>query len=607
MSWWHRAKRARVRFALSWYTPNFRKYWITPTWHFRQHSPASGQWKNWYATEWTGSETIAVEVLSRWQELRDETFAFRDAVYSSTLPVSVIDAAAANLSILKSPTTLRLEDGTFYGWEGCHPAAGSCEGSCTHVWNYQQALPFLFPALERSMREADYKYNLNAAGGLSFRLSLPLGTNYTTERPCADGQFGNVLKLYRDWKLSGDTQWLAKLWPSVKQSIDYAWSPDNPDHWDPEQTGVLWGRQHHTLDMELFGPNSWLTGFYLGALKAAAEMADALGDPDVSAHYSTIYARGRAWVDQNLFNGEYFTQQVDLSDSAILAPFIKSEKALGVLGDTVEQLYWSAEHKELKYQLGGACFIDQALGQWHAGLYGLGDVLDRTKVRTSLESTYRNNFMERLGDIYNPCRVFGMDDESGIVIATWPEGAAKPAVPVPYAQETMHGMEYAFGQLLMAYGMLEEGIKVTAGVRDRYDGAAPQSVERNRMRLQLCPVDGKLGRHDRPLRLQLRRRPRPYRLRAAAAARTASSGASGRAPMPTALSSSATGSIASAGARRGARSEEPWPAARERRAGAAKLNGQGRSPRKAGCRSRVRRASTRGRRQHRGRTCPGSV
>ena len=61
------------------------------------------------------------EVLSRWDELRDETFAFRDAVYRSTLPLPVLDAAAANLSILKSPTTLRLEDGTFYGWEGCHP------------------------------------------------------------------------------------------------------------------------------------------------------------------------------------------------------------------------------------------------------------------------------------------------------------------------------------------------------------------------------------------------------------------------------------------------------------------------------------------------------
>jgi non-lysosomal glucosylceramidase len=459
-----------VRFVIAWYAPNFRKYWITPVWHFRQPSPATGQWKNWYATEWTGAETIAAEVLSRWAELRDDTLRFRDALYGSTLPVAVLDAAAANLSILKSPTTLRLEDGTFYGWEGCHPAAGSCEGSCTHVWNYQQALPFLYPALERSMREADYKYNMNAAGGLSFRLSLPLGTNHTTERPCADGQFGNILKLYRDWKLSGDNGWLAELWPAAKRSIEYAWSSENPDRWDPEQTGVLWGRQHHTLDMELFGPNSWLTSFYLGALKAASEMADAIGEPETAKQYAAIYQRGRSWVDQNLFNGDYFVQQVELGDRGVLAPYIKGEMSLGVLGDTVEALYWSPEHKELKYQLGGGCLIDQALGQWHASLYGLGDVLDPVKVTTSLRSIYKHNFKKRLGDIYNPCRVFGMDDESGTLIATWPEGAAKPAVPVPYAQETMHGMEYAFGQMLMAYGMLDEGIEVTAGVRDRYDG-----------------------------------------------------------------------------------------------------------------------------------------
>ena len=54
-------------------------------------------------------------------------------------------------------------------------------------------------------------------------------------------------------------------------------------------------------------------------------------------------------------------------------------------------------------------------------LYGLGDILDREKVVTSLQSIYRYNFKERLGDIYNPCRVFGMDDESGTVIATWPD------------------------------------------------------------------------------------------------------------------------------------------------------------------------------------------
>ena len=142
-----------------------------------------------------------------------------------------------------------------------------------------------------------------------------------------------------------------------------------------------------------------------------------------------------------------------------------------MLGDTVEQLYWSAEHKELKYQIGGGCLIDQTLGQWHARLYGLGDIFDPAKTATSLASIYRYNFKRCLGDIYNPCRVFGLYDEAGTVIATWPDASSKPAVPVPYAQETMHGMEYAFGQMLMQYGMIDEGVDVVAGVRDRYDGA----------------------------------------------------------------------------------------------------------------------------------------
>ena len=79
------------------------------------------------------------------------------------------------------------------------------------------------------MREADYAYNMDEAGGMSFRLSLPLGTNNATERPCADGQFGNVLKLYRDWKLSGDIDWLRRVWPRAKKGIEYAWSLENHD------------------------------------------------------------------------------------------------------------------------------------------------------------------------------------------------------------------------------------------------------------------------------------------------------------------------------------------------------------------------------------------
>src|SRR5690606_9577809 len=163
----------------------------------------------------------------------------------------------------KTATVLRLEDGTFYGWEGCHEDAGSCEGSCTHVWNYQQVVPFLFPDLERSMRAADYRYNQReGSGAMAFRLALPPGIGIADSRPCVDGQFGNVLKTYRDWKLSGGLEWLKALWPRIRAAIEFAWHPENDDRWDPGKSGVVTGRQHHTLDMELFGASSWLNGFY---------------------------------------------------------------------------------------------------------------------------------------------------------------------------------------------------------------------------------------------------------------------------------------------------------------------------------------------------------
>jgi uncharacterized protein (DUF608 family) len=461
----------RVRFVIAWYAPNFSKFWTSAVWHFRQPSGPAVPWKNWYAVQWSSAAQIATEVLATWDELARETTTFRDALYASSLPHAVLDAAAANLSILKSPTTVRLTDGTFYGFEGLHPTAGSCEGSCTHVWNYQQALPFLFPVLERSMRAADYTYNMDEAGGMSFRMGLPIGSGLSTERPCVDGQFGNVMKLYRDWKLSGDDAWLRRLWPLVKRSIDYAAHPDNPDQWDPSRTGVLWGRQHHTLDMELFGPNAWLTGFYIGALKAGAAMAEALGEHQTATEWRRMAKDGHAWVNENLFNGGYFTQRIDLTDRTVLDAYAGSDLSRRLMGGDVYDQYWSEEHHQLKYQLGDACLIDQVVADWHARLYGLGAIFDPAKTSSSLDAIWRNNFTEHLGDIYNPCRVFGVYDESGTVIATWPQGRAKPAVPVPYAQETFHGMEYAFGGALIQHGMLREGVRVFRAVRDRYDGS----------------------------------------------------------------------------------------------------------------------------------------
>ena len=190
----------------------------------------------------------------------------------------------------------------------------------------------------------------------------------------------------------GDDEWLRKWWPKVKKSLAFAWSPENADHWDPEQSGVITGRQHHTLDMELFGPNAWLNIFYVGALKAASIMAKAMGDADAEL-YERLYEQGRAYTDDELFNGEYYQQKVDIRDKTILDPYAAGET---LTGGTTISTYWNDEAQQLKYQIAGGCIIDQVLGQNLCEIAGVGEILDPDHVRSALHAIFEHNFNNKL-------------------------------------------------------------------------------------------------------------------------------------------------------------------------------------------------------------------
>ncbi len=448
------AKKA-VRFVISWSFPNYTNYWNPVN---EEETGLKNTWKNYYATRFQDSENSACYALENWDRLDASTRAFHDALHGSTLPADAIDAISGTMSVLKTPTCIRLSDGSFYGWEGLHSTSGSCEGTCTHVWNYAYAMPFLFPRLERNLRETNYRYNQDEIGGMHFRTMLPMGRKFWDFRPCADGQFGDVMKTYREWKLLGDNEWLKKLWPNVKKSVEYAWNPANPDKWDVNADGVLEGRQHHTLDMELFGPNGWLNGFYLGALKAASEMARAMGD-EIAEKFEAIYANGREWVDKNLFNGKYYSQQVNLKNRDILKAY----------GEDAYKGYWNDEAQEVKYQIENGCSIDQVTAQWHANLIGLGDIMDTDHVKSALKSIYNNNF-KCMRDHFNPCRLYSINDECGTVMCEWPEGVKKPVIPIPYAEETMYGFEYQAAVGMLQNGMLEEGLELISSIRARHNG-----------------------------------------------------------------------------------------------------------------------------------------
>jgi non-lysosomal glucosylceramidase len=75
-----------------------------------------------------------------------------------------------------------------------------------------------------------------------------------------------------------------------------------------------------------------------------------------------------------------------------------------------------------------------------------------------------------MGAVYNPCRIYCLNDEGGLVICAWPEGAQKPVIPAPYSQETMNGFEYSAAIHMIMTGLVEEGMECIAAIRRRYDG-----------------------------------------------------------------------------------------------------------------------------------------
>lgn len=461
----------KVKYVISWNFPNCFNYWNkSDCGDDCECGKSETQWKNYYTKLFNDSYQSALYSLNEWDRMYSQSMDYVNALFESSLPKEAIDAISANVSILKSPTCMRLENGEFYGWEGVSCDCGCCEGSCTHVWNYAYALAYLFPNLERSIRELDYKYNQLDNGGMAFRMMLPLGNSTFDFRACADGQFGGVMKVYREWKICGDKQWLKEIWPKVKKSIEYAWDETNEDKWDLDKTGVLWGRQHHTLDMELFRPNSWLTGFYLGALKAGAEMAKYLGDEDTYAEYINLFEKGKKWTEENLYNGEYYQQKIDVKDFSILKEFVNENDDKSVHGVDFIDSYWNDEAKQIKYQIDEGCAIDQVVAGWHANLIGLGEIFDSKNTKSALKSIYNNNYKESMREEFNPCRLYSLNDEAGAVICSYPEGKRRPVVPMPYTQETMHGFEYQVACHMIMEGLLEEGMDIVKSVRDKYDG-----------------------------------------------------------------------------------------------------------------------------------------
>ena len=436
-----------ITFLLAWYFPIRENYWND------EKEVKAQKLRNYYGTRFQSAWEVGLHAASRLKELEDKTRTFDEVFYSTSLPGYVLEAVSSQAAILRTNTCMLLEGKQFFAFEGCNDNAGCCPLNCTHVWNYEQALAFLYPELERSMRRTDFTYNMRSDNSMAFRTLVPLGLAQWSFRPAADGQMGCIMKLYREWQISGDDDFLKQLWPAAKRALEFAWT-----HWDADKDGLFEGQQHNTYDIEFYGPNPMMSTLYQGALRAGEVMARSVGDAEGAESYRQIREQGVRNLEQ-LWNGEFYIQKIPPVDK--IRPMEKYFDA-----------NWRAEtvqDGQIRYQFGDGCLSDQLLGIWMATVLGLEVGWSSAHVRTALQSIYRYNFRNGFYDHPNTQRIYALNDEKGLLLCSWPKGG-RPALPFVYADEVWTGIEFQVAAHMIYEGLIEEGLAIVKGIGDRYDG-----------------------------------------------------------------------------------------------------------------------------------------
>lgn len=431
-----------VEFTAAWHFPN-----RTRTAHYGW-GPGAFQYDyrlgNHYNNHFADAGAVAAYAAREAERLRTQTHAFHAAFYSTTAPRYFLDAITANIAILRSPIYVWLEDGTVGGFEGTDAC---CPMNCTHVYNYAMAMPYLFPELERNVRELDLLINRDPVRNfVPHRTALPLSVPRLGDEiggphhHALDGELGALLKLYREWRVCGDRAWLRTMWPAAKGVMQHVL-----DEHDTVKDGVLRGEQPNTYDTHLFGSNMFIGGLYLGALRAVEEMARIMGDEEFAITCRARYEKGHRGYEGICWNGEYYFNVYN-------AP------------DATPETYNNANC------YGDGCHADQALGQWWAHHLGLGHLCDPGRARTMLASIHRHNWRPTLRDHVHSQRVFAEGGEKGLLVVTWPRGG-RPERPILYCDEVWTGIEYAVACAMLHEGMVTEALQIVRGARDRYTGA----------------------------------------------------------------------------------------------------------------------------------------
>ncbi|HXC37260.1 MAG TPA: GH116 family glycosyl-hydrolase, partial [Candidatus Acidoferrales bacterium] len=415
-------------------------------WHYpNSYYKETGAWIGcYYATRWVDARAVVIDAAARRDTLVERTERYQTTFYDSTLPDWLLDCIMANSGIIRHiGVVFRIENGDIYGWEGSN---GCCDPTCTHVWGYEQSLARLFPSLERDMRRIDFKHQQRPDGGINNRTTVPSPPHPTGEHPFADGHASCILKAYREALNCSDDSFFEEYWAPVKLAVEYLINRDATSN-GGQPCGALQDDQWNTYDEALHGVTTFISGYYLAALRAGEEWARRMGERATADRFHEIFESGQAKLVELCWNGEYFQQYLP-------------------------------DYLNRHGEVGPGCMADQLLGQWWAHQLGLGYILPKDKVQSTLRSIFKYNWKSDLTGWKFMPRSFAGAHDKGLIICTWPH-EGRPANVMLYSDEVWTGIEYQVAAHLIYEGFLEEGFSIAKGARDRYDGVPRQPIARN--------------------------------------------------------------------------------------------------------------------------------
>ncbi|MDN5205637.1 GH116 family glycosyl-hydrolase [Fulvivirgaceae bacterium BMA10] len=429
-----------VTFVLGWYFP----YLNQKDWGEVLKIEGIDDLKLHYFNRFKSANDVASYICDNFEELADGTRLWNQTWYDSSLPYWLLDRTFITLNCIASNTLVRFSNGRFWGWEGVE----CCPGTCTHVWQYAQALAHFFPEVERNFREVTdlSELGLNHNGALRHRAE-------NNEEVAHDGHCGTIMRIYREHRMSSDDSFLRRHYPNIKKMVQFIIKEDR------NRDGLLEGKQTNTLDAAWFGPMGWISSLYLGALLAGKEMAIEMVDTPFAKECDQLLKLGRKNIVKQLYNGEYFIHKPDKN-------------------------YPKAINSN------DGCHIDQVLGQSFAHNIGIIErVIPEKETVSALKSIWKYNFAPDAFDyqlkhkeIKGP-RIYATQGEAATIMCTWPKGGDDKAVPGMdqrpdnptvwsgpgiYFDEAMNGFEYQVASHMIWEGLVEKGLATARAVHDRY-------------------------------------------------------------------------------------------------------------------------------------------